>query len=95
MSRLGYIAQDEDGAEDAGQPSVIQHAGGRTFVRDGERWVDAAWDGKSEPTRVTAFTDAYFKLLAEQPELAKAFALGPRVVIVLGGKAYETVEETP
>ncbi len=97
MSRLGYVAEDDyrnaDG--DREERAVIQHAGGRTFVRDGERWIDTAWDGKREPTRLVVFSDDYFKLLTEQPDLAKAFALGPRVLIVLGDRAYETVDEAP
>ena len=32
------------------------------------------------------------KILAENPDAGKCFAIGNRVVIVLDGKAYETVE---
>jgi Ca-activated chloride channel family protein len=66
----------------------------KTFIlRDGV-WVDTAFDAeKMKPERVIFGSDAYFKLLARKPALAPYFALGTRVIVVLDGQAYESVEE--
>ncbi len=65
----------------------------KVFVwRDGV-WVDTAFDAKTmQPERVAFGSEAYFKLLARRPALAPYFALGPRVIVVLDGRAYESVE---
>lgn len=63
----------------------------RTFYRVGERWIDAAcktgWEKQAE--RVVAFSEEYFALLAQHPDLAAAFALGTRVVVVVGDRVVE------
>jgi len=63
------------------------------ILRDGV-WVDTAFDTeKMKPERVIFGSDAYFQLLARKPALAPYFALGTRVIVVLDGQAYESVEE--
>jgi hypothetical protein len=37
------------------------------------------------------FSDEYYHLLRDRHEAGKYFALGNRVIVVLGDKAYETV----
>ena len=70
---------------------VIRNVGEKTFVFDGQRWVDTAWEGKQEPKKITAFSDEYFKLVEQHKELARFFALGERVLVVFDGDVYETV----
>jgi hypothetical protein len=58
-----------------------QQVGGRVFV-----WRDSAWTdlrhGDSLPVvAVAAFSDAYFALLRALPELVKAVALEPTVLV--------------
>jgi Ca-activated chloride channel homolog len=68
----------------------LRHAAGRAFLlRDGV-WTDTAFDPDAMETTPVAFlSDEYFALLAERPELAEAFALGDRVIVVADGQAWE------
>lgn len=76
-----------------GDERLLRHVGDKTFIFDGKRWIDTAWDGLKKTTEITAFSDAYFALLKEQPRLGRYFALGERVVVVVGERVYETVSE--
>ncbi|MFQ5413944.1 MAG: VIT domain-containing protein [Phycisphaerae bacterium] len=87
------LARDEDTESDAGRPmQPVQRVGTRTFYRVQDRWVDAAYDKNDKTSKVELFSEAYFDLVRQHPELAKCFALGDRVVVMLDGIAYETVE---
>ena len=44
-----------------------------------------------ETTTVEFLSDEYFALLASNPDLAEAFALGDRVIAFSDGVAYEVV----
>lgn len=72
--------------------SPIKTVSGKTFYYDEARWLDSQYDGKAATRKVKAFSDEYFQLLREKPELRKFFALGERVVVVLAGTAYEVTE---
>lgn len=74
------------------EESPVRLVGSKTFYRDGERWVDSEYDAKIETRKVQAFSDDYFKLLSETPELGKYLALSSRLVVVLSGTAYEITE---
>ncbi|MCH7873443.1 MAG: VWA domain-containing protein, partial [Planctomycetes bacterium] len=97
LKSLGYLVESpDDGRFDRdgiASETVIRHAAGKTFVRDGERWLDTKWDGKKQPKKIEVFSDAYFTLLKKRPELSKIFALGARVLVVIGDDVYETVTE--
>jgi hypothetical protein len=69
--------------------------GSRTFYWVGERWIDANYEDKQKTTKVELFSDEYFELIRKHPDLAKCFALGERVVVMLDGTAYETVPPPP
>jgi len=70
-----------------------RYLGGRTFYRNGDRWIDAevARSPDAQRHRITFGSDAYFRLLDEHPEAAKWLALGSRVELVLGNAIYEIV----
>lgn len=72
---------------------VIQSIGSKTFVlRDG-LWIDTVYDADNmTPERVGFASDEYFSLLSAAPELGQYLALGPRVLVIYNGIAYETVE---
>jgi hypothetical protein len=78
-----------------GQPGgagLVRFVGSRTFYRDGEKWVDSRYQAGQETDKITLFSDEYFELIDRHAEAGKYFALGNRVVVILDGKAYETVE---
>jgi hypothetical protein len=72
--------------------SPIRVAGTKTFYLDNGRWTDSEYDGKAETKKVKAYSDEYFKLLRDTPELAKYLAVGERIIIVFNKVAYEVVE---
>jgi len=94
-------AQDQQGLRDAssivapsGQYAAqIRAVGTKTFVLRNGVWTDAEYDpSKMTTTKVGFGSDDYFKLIAARPEWGQFFALGERVIVVLDGKTYETVQ---
>ncbi|MCK6460873.1 MAG: hypothetical protein L6Q95_13405, partial [Planctomycetes bacterium] len=82
--------KDSTVVEEIGTVRAIED---KSFVRDAEgRWVDTAWDGKSERELVEAWSDEYFALLAKSDHrTARYLSVGERVIVVLNGIAYEIV----
>lgn len=69
----------------------------KTFVLRNGVWVDQAL-GDVPPagrTRVEAFSEEYFALLARKPALAPYLALSARLIVALGGEVYEIVAPGP
>jgi Ca-activated chloride channel family protein len=89
-------AGDAEAAETAWlgkeRDAAVRQVGDRTFYFDGVRWVVSAYDGKQETKKVAYFSDEYFQLIRRHPALARAFALGDRVIAELDGVFYEVVE---
>jgi Ca-activated chloride channel family protein len=80
-----------DEIEERSSAPLLQHVGTRTFYWLGDRWVDGDFDQDTETKKVELFSEEYFDLVRKHPELAKCFALGERVIVVLNNTAYETV----
>ncbi len=70
----------------------MKRVGKRTFYLVDNRWLDADYLESMETTKVELFSKAYFDLLRVHKWLGKCFALGKRVVVVVDGQAFETVE---
>jgi Ca-activated chloride channel family protein len=51
--------------------------------------VDTAYTAEMPIKAIPFLSDAYFVLLTAHPEIAEALALGDRVLIVIGGQAYQ------
>jgi Ca-activated chloride channel homolog len=74
---------------------------GRTLIGVGGLWVDDKFDAKLSVVRVKAQSDAYFLLLAKQPQLKEVFQLGNRVawitpsgtVLIVDGDGKEHLSE--
>lgn len=73
--------------------SAVQSVGSKTFVyRDGV-WIDTAYDADAQqPQRVSFVGEQYFELLSAAPEIGQYLSLGPHVIVVFQGNAYEVVE---
>lgn len=81
-----------DGAddEDAASGAAVNKVGDKTFyMRDGV-WVDSEFkpESKLPETAVEFGGDEYFALIKREPQLARFFALGERVVVVYRGRVY-------
>jgi Ca-activated chloride channel homolog len=69
-------------------------AGGKTFVLQGDVYIDTTFNPDTmETVKVAFLSDAYFDLLLEIPELAESFAVADQVIVVYDGTAYEVTPE--
>lgn len=75
---------DENGRE----TSIAQcrNVGKRTFFQKRRVWCDVDADPAQKADEVAYFSDAFFKLLDERPELNRVAALGGDVLVKLDGK---------
>lgn len=72
---------------------IMQTVGNKTFVQREGTWVDTEYDASGQtPEQVGFATDSYFELLSAAPELGRYLALGPSVLVVHDGIAYQIVE---
>jgi Ca-activated chloride channel family protein len=70
----------------------VRVVGPRTFLLTDGTWVDTAYDPDGMQTVDIAFlSDDYFRLVATDSQLGAAFALGPRVIALSDGTAYQVV----
>ena len=69
-------------------------AGGKTFYRNGDKWLDAEAHkrGEAKRTRVTFGSNEYFSLLAKSPQVKSWVAVSRNVEFVLGDTIYEVVD---
>jgi Ca-activated chloride channel family protein len=75
--------KEEQGAPSGGEP--VRVAAGRTFVYRSGGWMDSeAISGTPKTLKVKYLSEAYFALVRARPDLKAAFALGNRVVVVVG-----------
>lgn len=90
----GSLAQAQaPAALEASASGQVRIVGAQTFVLQDGVWVDTAYDPQSmRPTKVAFLSEDYFVLLQSHPELAGAFALGPQVIALAGGTAYQVVD---
>ncbi len=73
-------------AESKAAEPTLKTIGSKTFTRSKDGvWTDTAYEEKQDgkPIQVSFGSDAYFKLLAEKPELLQYFTLGEQVIVVL------------
>jgi Ca-activated chloride channel homolog len=89
-SALG--AADIAAAPEGAAAQVVRTAGTRAFRLVDGVWTDTTFDPeKMDPRRVPFLSDDYFGLAASRPDVAAALALGPQVIVVIDGAAYQTV----
>jgi Ca-activated chloride channel family protein len=72
--------------------TAVKVLGAHTFVLSDNKWIDTAFDPDiMETKKVDFLSKEYFELVAANPELADAFALGEHVIALSNGVAYEVV----
>jgi hypothetical protein len=63
--------------------------GGRTFLREGNAWIDTAYEPSNSLTRVTRGSEQYRALVADEPALRTiAQQLDGVVIVVWKGRSY-------
>ncbi len=79
------------------EPSIQQNlrrVGSHSFILKGDQWIDTAFDPDRMQTHPVEFlSQEYLELANSDPELAAAFSLGPKVIAVRDGSAYEVTLE--
>lgn len=67
----------------------IRQVGAKTFVLQGDLWLDTTFDPSRMQAEAIAFgSERYFQLLARYADIGRYLALGARLVVVLDGQAY-------
>ncbi|HET7464566.1 MAG TPA: VIT and VWA domain-containing protein [Longimicrobium sp.] len=93
QSRSAREMQDAttvSGAYNGGDAASVQRVGDRTFyLREGV-WTDSEIraDSRLPETAVTFGSDEYYALLTRVPALARYFALGEQVAVIVDGRIY-------
>ena len=76
------LAQAEAAAPPVSRGGISsRRVGTRTFVLRDSVWTDARFTEGTRLVTVKAYSEAYFALVRELPDLAAAFALGERVLV--------------
>ena len=76
-----HVAELKTGAR-ADVSASERRIAGRRFRKMGEAWVDQSFKAKMPTLRLRVLGKAYFRLLAQHPELGAIFALGSRLTWV-------------
>jgi hypothetical protein len=78
------------GSEPAGDSNAeTRKVAGRRFRRQGDSWLDTAYDSSQATVVVRRNSEQYRALVADEPEIGRiANALGGEVVVVWKGRAY-------
>ena len=74
----------------------VRYIGSRTFYRGGKTWYEGVYDGKKDKKslrEVKVRSDEYFRLIKQDPRIAKYLALGD-VVLKVKSHWYRFVDET-
>ena len=68
----------------------MRKVGDKTFYLRDDVWTDAEFkaEARKPETTLTFGSDEYFALIKREPQLARFFALGERVVVVFKGRVY-------
>jgi Ca-activated chloride channel family protein len=81
------VFYDQEGREV--QLDNVRHVAGRTFFyRDGI-WVDSTYVKDQKIVQVQNFSDAYFQISQNSVDVNQYLALGPNVIVNLGGQAVQ------
>jgi hypothetical protein len=71
----------------------VRTIGSHTFILSDLVWIDTMFDpDQMEIIEINFLSNEYFSIARDQPELADAFALSTRVIVVSGNQAYQVVE---
>lgn len=78
-----------DGASETGSEPETRNAGGRRFRRQGNAWIDTAYNSSRATVNVARGSEQYRALIADEPAIGQiANQLGGEVVIVWKNRAY-------
>jgi hypothetical protein len=80
---------DRISSKDSNASSETRSVGGRRFRRQGNAWIDTAYNASRSTINVARGSEQYRALVADEPAIANiANQLGGEVIVVWKGKAY-------
>ena len=66
----------------------VRQVGDKVFVLVSEQWIDKSYREGMKTQELRFASREYFKLIKEHPELKEYFAIGTKVIVVVGEMAY-------
>ncbi len=100
QARSGGLYDKSEPQKGSADPySAVNYVNNQTFVRqdadNAVQWIDARFKPDAdEVIKVTTYSEAYFELLDQYPQLADYFSQSDEVTLVIGdGLALQTVNE--
>ncbi|MFL6336409.1 MAG: VIT and vWA domain-containing protein [Pyrinomonadaceae bacterium] len=90
QSKRDRAQQEAVREEDETSSSAVRKVGDKTFYLRDEVWTDSEFkaEAKLPETAVEFGGDEYFALIKREPQLARFFSLGERVLVVYNGRVY-------
>ncbi|HEX8558369.1 MAG TPA: VIT and VWA domain-containing protein [Pyrinomonadaceae bacterium] len=90
QSKRDRAQQEVVRVESESSSSAVRKVGDKTFYLRGDVWVDSEFkpEAKLPETALEFGGEAYFALVRREPQLARFFSLGERVVVVYNGRVY-------
>jgi Ca-activated chloride channel family protein len=90
QSKRDRAQQEAVREEEGATSSAVRKVGDKTFYLRDDVWVDSEFkpDAKLPETAIEFGGDEYFALIKREPQLARFFSLGERVVVVYNGRVY-------
>jgi Ca-activated chloride channel family protein len=90
QSKRDRAQQEALREEEGATSSAVRKVGDKTFYLRDDVWTDSEFkaDAKLPETAVEFGGDEYFALIKREPQLARFFSLGERVVVVYNGRVY-------
>jgi Ca-activated chloride channel family protein len=90
QSKRDRAQQEAVRAEEGAATSAVRKVGDKTFYLRDDVWTDSEFkaDAKLPETVVEFGGEEYFALIKREPQLARFFSLGERVVVVYNGRVY-------
>ncbi len=85
------VFYDQDGKQV--QIDSVRHVAGRTFFYRNGTWIDATYVKGQEILQVQNFSEAYFQISQNSVDVNQYLALGPNVIVNLGGQAVQISSE--
>ncbi len=77
---------------------TVRVVAARTFVQQDGIWIDTAYDpARMSPQKISFLSQQYFDLAGARADITAALALGPRVIVIIDGQAFEitTADHSP
>jgi Ca-activated chloride channel family protein len=92
--KAAQAVQDLKNQSVAQSQRAVQQVNGQAFYQRGETWVDGRYEEKMPTITVKWGSEAYFQIVRQKPDLAKALAQGKSVVVVVAKNQALRVGDT-